>query len=311
MRPVPDTDGSFGGSGRRIGFAILGAVGHLPFRFLYGVADILFALAYYIVRYRRRLVARNLAESFPEKTSQELRRIEKQFYRNLADYAVETLKLAHISDAEMRRRMTFDGVGIIDESLARGRSVTVYFSHCFNWEWAPSVTLWSRYADNSRVAFCQIYRPLRSRFSDAWFLTLRSRFGSRSLAKARSFRDLLALRRDGRLWVTGFMSDQKPSHNDPVVEVDFMGRQTPVITGTETVARKLDTTVVYWDMSKTRRGHYHITTRLITDCPRDLPEHEITRRYFAMLSETLRRQPANWLWSHNRWHHFVNLPSKE
>ena len=185
MKPMPDTDGSFGGSGRRIGFAILGAVGHLPFWFLYGVADILFALAYYIVRYRRRLVARNLAESFPEKTPQELRRIEKQFYRNLADYAVETLKLAHISDAEMRRRMTFDGVGIIDESLARGRSVTVYFSHCFNWEWAPSVTLWSRYADNSRVAFCQIYRPLRSRFSDAWFLTLRSRFGSRSLAKAR------------------------------------------------------------------------------------------------------------------------------
>ena len=70
MRPVPDTDGSFGGSGRRIGFALLGAVAHLPFWFLYGVADILFVLAYYIVRYRRRLVARNLAESFPEKTPQ-------------------------------------------------------------------------------------------------------------------------------------------------------------------------------------------------------------------------------------------------
>ena len=69
MKPMPDTDGSFGGSGRRIGFAILGAVGHLPFWFLYGVADILFALAYYIVRYRRRLVARNRAGSRSSSTA--------------------------------------------------------------------------------------------------------------------------------------------------------------------------------------------------------------------------------------------------
>ena len=32
-----------------------------------------------------------------------------------------------------------------------------------------------------------------------------------------------------------------------------------------------------------------------------LPEHEITRRFFQMLEETIRRNPPYYLWTHNRW----------
>ena len=311
MRPMPDTDGSFGGSGRRIGFALLGAVGHLPFRFLYGVADILFALAYYIVRYRRRLVARNLAESFPEKTPQELRRIEKQFYRDLADYAVETLKLAHISDAEMRRRMTFDGVGIIDESLARGRSVTVYFSHCFNWEWAPSITLHTAFPPDHGAVYGQVYRPLRNRWFDAMMLRIRSRFGSHSYPKKTVLRDLIREKRTGLPAMVGFMSDQKPSHGDTIHVVSFLNHPTAVITGTEALARRLDMAAIYWDMEKVSRGHYKITNRLISDRLADEPQYSITDRYAAMLEKTIMRDPAVWLWSHKRWKHKVTFADDE
>ena len=29
--------------------------------------------------------------------------------------------------------------------------------------------------------------------------------------------------------------------------------------------------------------------------------NEVTRRFFAMLEETIRREPAYWLLTHNRW----------
>ena len=83
--------------------------------------------------------------------------------------------------------------------------------------------------------------------------------------------------------------------------VDFLGRPTAVITGTEQLARRLDMACVYWDMSKTRRGHYTITVRLIADHVADLPEMAVTDTYFKLLEQTIRREPDIWLWTHNRW----------
>ena len=57
----------------------------MPFGVLYGIADFIFVLVYYVVRYRRKVVAKNMRDSFPDKNEKELRQIERQFYRNFAD----------------------------------------------------------------------------------------------------------------------------------------------------------------------------------------------------------------------------------
>ena len=54
-------------------------------------------------------------------------------------------------------------------------------------------------------------------------------------------------------------------------------------------------------MSRPKRGYYTATYRLITRTPNELEPNEITRRFFQMLEQTIRREPAFWLWSHNRW----------
>lgn len=289
----------------RLMVALMKLLGRMPFWFLYGVANVIFVLACYVVRYRRRLVMRNISLCFPDMERSGVCRTARRFYRHLADYFVETVKLAHISDDEMRRRMEFVNLEAIDGCLDRGQSVAVYFSHCFNWEWAPSITLFSRHASDSEVIYAQVYRPLTNEAFDRLFLRLRSRFHSVSIAKRSTFRDLLKLRHDGKMTVTGFMSDQKPSHLDPVHEVNFLGRPTLVITGTETLARKMNLACVYWDMERTGRGHYRLTVRKITDNPGEEPANYITDTYARMLGETLRRDPSNWLWTHNRWKNII------
>ncbi len=280
---------------------LMNLLGRLPFPVLYLLSDIVFALIYHVVRYRRTLVARNIAGAFPEMTRSQHSGIGRRFYRNLCDYFFETAKLSSISDNEMRRRMVFTNPGMIDSLLDNHRSVAVYFSHCFNWEWAPSVTLWSNHSDDPSVRFCQVYRPLANKSADRWFLSVRSRFRSVSLPKRGVFRDLLRMRRDGMLTVTGFMSDQKVSHLDTVLPMSFMGRPTEVISGTEVLAAKLDLAAVYWDITRISRGHYSITTHMLAEHPGQLPQGELTRRYISHLEATIRRDPSNWLWSHNRW----------
>ena len=58
---------------------ILFVLNKLPFRVLYWISDFFYFLVYYIVRYRRKVVRKNLVTSFPEKDIKEIVKIEKKF----------------------------------------------------------------------------------------------------------------------------------------------------------------------------------------------------------------------------------------
>ena len=282
----------------------------MPFWVLYGIADFIFVLVYYVVRYRRKIVAKNMRESFPEFSDKELKKIARKFYRNFADYIVETIKLNHISDEEIKRRMVFKNMDIIDRLFDEKRSIAAYFSHCGNWEWVPSITLWSRHTTGKDVEFCQVYRPLKNKWYDEYMLRLRSRFNSLSFKKKTVLRDLLLLRRREMPSITGFMSDQKPSKGDESHIVKFLNHPSAVITGTEQVARKLDMAVVYFDMHKLSRGYYELEVKLITDNTSTMEPMAITDAYVKLLEETIKRNPSIWLWTHNRWKHKVKMPNE-
>lgn len=289
---------------------LLHALALLPLWLLYLLSDVAGFLLCHVIRYRRPTVRKNLAESFPQESPATLHRIERRFYRNFADYVVETLKLLHISDKNIQRRMQFEGVEIIDGHLAAGRSVVCYFSHCGNWEWTPSITLHSRFGHDSCTQYCQVYRPLKDRWFDSLMLHLRSRFGSVSLPKKTTLRHLLQYRHDGIGTVTGFMSDQKPGSGDTTHIANFLNHPTAIISGTELLARRLDMAVTYFDMYKTRRGHYRIVVRPICDSAAATPEGMLTETYARMLERTIVRNPAIWLWSHKRWKNPVKLPQE-
>lgn len=273
----------------------------LPLRVLYVVADVIYLIMYHMVKYRRDIVERNLRGCFPDMDDAGRRAIERKFYRNLADIIVETVKLLHISDATIKKHIVFENIGLIDSYTAQGKSVAVYFAHCGNWEWGTSMTISVDQATRDRVEYCQVYRPLRNRLFDRLMLDVRSRFDSLSLPKSMVLRDLIKLRRAGKITVTGFMSDQKPSHGDPTVPIVFLGRPTAFISGTEHLAAKMGMPAVYWDTDKIARGRYKVTCRLLADDPASLPDRELTHRYAAALQQTILRDPSIWLWTHDRW----------
>lgn len=279
----------------------------LPMGVLYAFSDIGYLLLRYVVRYRLRTVRANLAASFPDKSRSELRRIERGFYRHFADNAVESVKMLHISADEMRRRMRFENVELIDRLFGEDRDIVAYFSHCGNWEWATSVALNTRTRSGSEADYGFVYRPLKEKLFDAMMLEIRTRFGASAYPKATVFRELIRLRRSGKRFITGFMSDQKPSHGDPTQVLMFLNHPTAMITGTETVARKLDTAVIYWDMRRERRGYYVIDCKLVAPSAAAEKQGRVTAEYARLLQQTIERQPSMWLWTHKRWKNPVNM----
>lgn len=271
----------------------------LPMSVLYAIAQFLYIVVYYVVRYRRRVVRDNLLHSFPDKSDAERKKMEQDFYHHFANYMVETVKILQISDEEMRRRMEFVDAHVVDNYTKQGRSVMLLLGHYGNWEWIPSLTMWCEISAD--VFPGQIYRPLRNAWFDRFFLRLRSRFGTACIAKQDTLRALLNYKREGKISLVGFMADQTPSGNSIHYWTEFLGRETAVLTGFEKIAKKLDMAIVYVDVELVRRGYYKATFRLLEDDPASCPDYDITNRYIAAMQQTILRAPHAWLWTHKRW----------
>lgn len=279
---------------------LLRLISRLPLGVLYVLADLCFPVLYYVARYRRKVVTENLNNAFPELSPRERHKIRRRFYRWFCDYVVETLKLLSISRQEMMRRMVIEGVDEMERSLETKPFVFIFLGHYCNWEWVSSIPLWYQKEDSHGA---QLYRPLKNKAFDGLFLEMRSRFGSENISKYEALRHILQLRRDGKKTCIGFISDQTPGWNSIHDWVDFLHQDTPVFTGTERIAKKVDAAIFFADIRRVRRGYYHLVLRRMTDEPKDFPDYALTEQYMRELEQIIRRQPHLWLWSHRRWKH--------
>lgn len=271
----------------------------LPLRVLYLLADVLALLAHSVVRYRRKVVRSNLASSFPDMSSRELRRVERDFYRFLADYFFETVKLATMSEKQMHRRMRFENIESVNTALAQGQCVSLFLGHYCNWEWVSSMPLHLI----PEAHPCQIYHRLRNAASDRAFLQLRSRFGATCVPMDESLTTLMHDYRSGRPNITGYIADQAPKYASLHHFVPFLHHDTAVLTGTERLSRMVHARVFYCRMSRPRRGYYVCRFEEMTPDASAMPRFSLTDEYWRRLEQDIRRCPPYWLWSHRRWKH--------
>ncbi|MGI6232928.1 MAG: lysophospholipid acyltransferase family protein [Prevotella sp.] len=282
----------------RIVYTFFYLVSLLPFRLLYVLSDIEYLLVYYVVRYRRGIVRRNISSAFPEKSATEIKEIEQQFYHWFCDYFFEAVKLLSISDAELRRRFTIHNSEEVEQCFQEGQDVAAILGHYCNWEWLSCVGI----ALPKERVMGLIYDPLHSKAFDYLFRRIRSsQPNAITVPKKNILRTLIGLRRDNRRSIFGYISDQAPKWQNIHLWLPFLHHDTPVFTGAERIMRKMNNAVFYVEMSRPRRGYYTCTYRLITRDPASLPEQEVTRRFFVMLEKTIETCPSYYLWSHDRW----------
>lgn len=281
----------------------------MPWWLLYAHATGMYYLAYYVLRYRRKVVRQNLLECFPDKPESELKKIEKEYYRHFADYFFETIKIPRIKDDDIKCRMKFTHVNLIDEGIARGQSVMLYVSHYGNWEWITSLILWLSNETLERGSVMgQAYHPLENPWFDRYFLKLRQHWGTQSIPGKQVFRTMLRSQQQGKYMVLGFISDQHPLPGDEGHVIKFLNHPTAMITGTELIASKLDMRVLCIDVRKTGRGHYEADLVLLSEHAAQETKGDITNRYARLLEDRINAEPSYWLWTHKRWKRKVEYP---
>ncbi|HEY9535492.1 MAG TPA: lysophospholipid acyltransferase family protein [Mucilaginibacter sp.] len=276
----------------RLGTVFLYLVSLLPFWLLYLVSDILFALLFYIIGYRRKVVQANLQNAFPEKSVAERADIEKKYYRYLADLIVEAIKMTTISKQELQRRVVCTNPEVVKNYEAAGKSVTAVAGHYCNWEWAGLEF-------STRTRLFVIYKSLANVITDRFFIKIRTRFGAVAVPMMQALRSSVAHKNE--FTITVYAGDQTPTLATAHYFTEFLNQPTAVFLGIEKIAKLIDSAVIFYDMKRVKRGYYTYTIVPLVENAKETAQYEITEKHLKYLETMIQREPQYWLWSHRRW----------
>ncbi|MCS6967638.1 MAG: lysophospholipid acyltransferase family protein [Cytophagales bacterium] len=270
-------------------------VSRLPWKIIYTLSDLLFFIAYYLLQYRKDVVKNNLMLAFPEKSQQERNIIAKQFYRNLCDVILEIIKTLTISVEELNERIRVANPELLEEYLQSNQSVIVMTGHLGNWEWIPQVLkpMFPQYS------FCPVYKQLSDAFSNNLMLQIRSRFGIEPILKEHTLREVAKRRKAGQVFCLGLVADQSPAKHELEFKTNFFNIPTYFYTGGEKLARQTGFPVLYAVVQRLKRGCYVLEFEKLQ--PSLQSSNQIIKTYVDLLEKSIKKQPADWLWSHKRW----------
>jgi KDO2-lipid IV(A) lauroyltransferase len=270
-------------------------ISKLPFKAIYIFADLSFLLIYYIINFRKKLVYQNIYNSFPNLSEADHKKIKKNFYKNIVDIFMESLKFFSIKEKQILKRVTYTNLDILEQIYDDGRNVIVMLSHFNNWEAFITSPRFIRHKVKS------LYKPLRNQYLNNKILKSRKQFGMYLITPKFIKSNLNSNSKD--LSAYCFFSDQSPANTKNCYWTTFLNQETCFLMGAEIYAKAYNYPVVYAGINKKSRGYYEMFLELIDDNPSQTADGFITEEYARRLERDILKNPESWLWGHRRWKH--------
>ncbi len=275
-------------------YLLIKPVSFLPFPLLYLLSDFVYLILYYVLSFRKKVVRKNLTNSFPGKNSSEIRVIERKFYKHLTDIILESLKLFSISKNQLQKHFVMQNPEVLNHFYNQGKSVIIVAAHYNNWEMAGT-----SFDFQIKHKTLGIYSPLHNKFFNKKTIKSRSKFGSILVNHRMVMRYMV--RYQDQLTATVFGIDQSPPSTKHVFWNTFLNQDTAWVAGAELYAKKFNYPVIYAHFIKVKRGFYEAVFELLEENPAETDEGVVTEKYTRYLEQKIIEKPEYWLWSHRRW----------
>ncbi|MGG9970483.1 lysophospholipid acyltransferase family protein [Ferruginibacter sp. SUN002] len=265
----------------------------LPFFVLYGISSFVAFLLRDVFRYRRKVILENLLIAFPNKNEEERVAIAKKFYRNFTDTFVETIKTLSMSDTTFDKRCAHNFT-LINEAAAKGHNIQLLGAHMFNWEYANLAL--GKYLT---IPLIGVYSQIENQMFDKLFLKIRSKYKTILVPTGKFKRQMHELMQHQHSMY--LLADQNAGKMTNAYWVDFFGKPAPFIIGPHKAAAKNNTTIIFVNFKKTKRGYYSFEAEQVVENTKEYTPQQLTILYRNFLENIISRQPENYLWSHRRW----------
>lgn len=264
----------------------------LPLKAIYRIVPLLSFLMRKIFKYRIKTVRQNLT-SVKFSLDQNTLHIEKKFYGQLTTHLLEAIKGFSMPIYELQQRYVLTNPEILNEYFEQKKSVLLIGSHMFNWEWGI-LALGGQISHQ----ICGIYQYISNRFIHQYLMKLRSRGGMHLISYNQAIRQIVQ-----KQGVNAFMilADQAVPEPSKGIWTKFLGKATPFVYSLEALRAKTSMPMFYFEIISLQSGRYRVTLHPLSLQPQDEKPGDITKRYAAMLENSLNQYPHAWLWSHKRW----------
>lgn len=248
-----------------------------------------------VIRYHRKDAIVALRHAFPEKSEPDRLAILESMYRNLGINLVEEFRLQHISEADLKQTLTWEGESHATDVLAAGKGMIVLSAHLGNWDILCTM------APKFNFPTTIITKNIKNKALNRFWMQARSRFGLKFVPAHNSYRlCLAALRRNE---IVGFILDQNMIRTEGIF-VDFFGKPACTSPGLAFMSAQSGAAVIPVFIVRQPDGTHRVQMRPpIAPPPDRKPEtiQEYTQLYTKVIEDAVRANPDQWIWIHRRW----------
>jgi len=280
-----------------LAWIFLHAVGLLPRALARYAGSLIGRIAWIVVPRLRQVGLRNLALALPDLPPSQRELILRSEYRSLGWQLAEFAKMSGYTRDSASRFIRYEGLHNYLAARDRGNGVLILTGHLGAWE------LSSYYHSLAGYPMSMVIRRLDNPLVDRMVNRIRCLHGNRVMHKDDFARGLIAAMRTGE--TVGILMDTNMTPPQGVF-VPFFGVPACTASGLARVALKTGAAVVpgflVWEESEQK-----YVLRFLPEVPLvdsgdfEADAVENTALLTAVLENSIRKYPGQWLWMHRRW----------
>ncbi len=238
------------------------------------------------------LIKSNILRALPNLNQNEIKKISDNMWANYGRILSEYIFIKKFRKSKLEHNINIKGQEILDKIKKSNKPVIFVSGHFNNFE------LMAMHIEKSGINLAAIYRPLNNIFLNFIMEKIRKKYICQNQIKKgiSGTKKLLSSFKNGSS--IALMIDQRVSQG---IKSNFFNQEAFTTTIPAQFVKKFKCKVVPIYIERIKDINFKLTIHEPLEYPNDASIESITLDLNSLLEKMILKNPAQWIWSHNRW----------
>ena len=234
----------------------------------------------------------NLSTAFPELEIKQKENILKEMWFNYGRILAEYVFISNFRNSKLSNNIVIESQNYLEEIKNFSEPVIFVSGHFNNFE------LMAMHIEKSGINLAALYRPLNNPFLNPLMENIRRKYICKKQVKKgiSGTKELLKHFKNG--CSIALMIDQRVSEG---IKCNFFDKQAFTTTIPAQFAKKYNAKIVPIYIERTKKNDFKIKIYQSLKFSQNDTLEKITLELNKILESMIRKNPSQWIWTHNRW----------
>ena len=234
----------------------------------------------------------NLSTAFPNLENNEKKNILKKMWLNYGRILAEYVFISDFRNSKLSSNIIIENQNELEKIKKSSKPVIFISGHFNNFE------LMAMQIEKSGIDLAALYRPLNNPFLNPLMEKIRKKYICKKQVKKgiSGTKELLKYFKKGSS--IALMIDQRVSEG---IKCDFFGREAFTTTIPAQFTKKYNAKIVPVYIERLKNSNFKIKIYQSLNFSKNESLEKITLELNRILESMIRKNPSQWIWTHNRW----------